>query len=305
MELIARIAPFFAIIAAGALAGRLGLLNARIGGWLSAYTCWIGFPALLIRWLGDAPPPDAGQAAALGAYGAAMAGLILAVWAFARRAGWTPQAAAGLPMVSVVGNTAFLGAPLAVAVLGTAVRPLAATLVAVDFILLMGVAIAILQTGAASLGIGAALRRVLANPTVLGAATGLALSATGVRPPGLAAQGLSLLAATASPVALVALGGLIGRDGGLPARRDLSPLALALGVKLLAAPLLVWIALGLVGASAAARATATLLAACPTAVNVFIQTRAFGVFARGAAEAVVAGTVLSALTLPLIAHFLS
>ena len=69
--------------------------------------------------------------------------------------------------------------------------------------------------------------------------------------------------------------------------------------------ILVWIALGLVGASAEARATATLLAACPTAVNVFIQTRAFGVFARGAAEAVVAGTVLSALTLTLIAHFLS
>ena len=85
----------------------------------------------------------------------------------------------------------------------------------------------------------------------------------------------------------------------------LNRIALALGVKLLAAPLLVWIALGLVGASAEARATATLLAACPTAVNVFIQTRAFGVFARGAAEAVVAGTVLSALTLTLIAHFLS
>ena len=36
-----------------------------------------------------------------------------------------------------------------------------------------------------------------------------------------------------------------------------------------------------------------------------VQTRAFGVFARGAAEAVVAGTVLSALTLTLLAHFLS
>ncbi|MFN3484197.1 MAG: hypothetical protein ACK44W_01745, partial [Planctomycetota bacterium] len=36
-----------------------------------------------------------------------------------------------------------------------------------------------------------------------------------------------------------------------------------------------------------------------------IQTRAFGVFARGAAEAVVAGPVLSALTLTLIAHFLN
>jgi len=306
LDLIARIAPFFAIIAAGALAGRIGLLNARLGGWLSAYTFWIGFPALLIRWLGDAPPPDSGQALALLVYAGVMAGLILAVWALGRRAGFVgAEAAAGLPMVSVVGNTAFLGAPLAAAVLGASVRPLAATLVAVDFILLMGLAIAILQTGAASLGIGAALRRVLANPTVLGAAAGLALSVTGLRLPGPADEGLSLLAATASPVALVALGGLIGREGGLPARRDLPPLGLALGAKLLLAPLLVWLALGLAGASPDIRATATLLAACPTAVNVFIQTRAFGVFARGAAEAVIAGTVLSALTLTLIAHFLS
>lgn len=306
MDLIARIAPFFAVIAAGALAGRVGLLNARLGGWLSAYTFWIGFPALLLRWLGDAPPPDAGQALALAVYAGVMAGLILAIWMFARRAGWIgPEAAAGLPMVALVGNTAFLGAPLAAAVLGAAVRPVAATLVAVDFILLMGLAIAILQTGAPSLGIGAALRRVLANPTVLGAAGGLVLSASGARLPGLADQGLSLLAATASPVALLALGGLIGRDGGLPARADVSPLALALAVKLLVAPLLVWLALGLVGAAPEVRATATLLAACPTAVNVFIQTRAFGVFARGAAEAVVAGTVLSALTLTLIAHFLN
>lgn len=66
MDLIARIAPFFAIIATGALAGRIGLIGPRLGGWLSAYTFWIGFPALLIRWLGDAPPPDASQGLALG-----------------------------------------------------------------------------------------------------------------------------------------------------------------------------------------------------------------------------------------------
>lgn len=305
MDLIARIAPFFAIIAAGALAGRLGLLGPRLGGWLSAYTFWIGFPALLIRWLGDAPPPDASQGLALGLYGLTMTLLLLGVWAVGRRLALPPETAAGLPMVASLGNSAFLGAPLAVAVLGEAVRPQAAALVAIDFILLMGLAVAILQTGSAAVGLGAALRRVLANPTVLGAACGLLLATTGTRLPGPIDQMLTLLALTASPVALVALGGLIGREGGWPRRRDQGPLALALMVKLALAPLLVWLVLGAAGVAPELQATATLLAACPTAVNVFIQTRNMGVFARGAAEAVIAGTVLSAVTLAAIAHFLA
>ena len=82
-------------------------------------------------------------------------------------------------------------------------------------------------------------------------------------------------------------------------------MALALVLKLMLAPLLVWLVLGAATVAPELRATATLLAACPTAVNVFIQTRNIGVFARGAAEAVIAGTVLSAISLTLIAHFLA
>jgi predicted permease len=59
------------------------------------------------------------------------------------------------------------------------------------------------------------------------------------------------------------------------------------------------------GVDPIARATVTLLAACPTAVNVFIQTRALDVFARGAAQAVIAGTILSLLSLTVLAHFLT
>jgi malonate transporter and related proteins len=305
LDLIARIAPFFAIIAAGAVAARLGLLGPRLGSWLSAYTFWIGFPALLIRWLGDAPAPQASQGLAMGLYGLTMTLLLLGAWAAARRMSLAKETAAGLPMVSGLGNTAFLGAPLAVAVLGDGVRAQAAALVAIDFILLMGLAVAILQTGTAAVSLLGALRRVLANPTVLGAACGLALSAAQTRLPGPADQLLTWLALTASPVALIALGGLIGREGGWPRRQDQGPLALALALKLMLAPLLVWLVLGAAAVAPELRATATLLAACPTAVNVFIQTRNMGVFARGAAEAVIAGTVLSAISLTLIAHFLA
>lgn len=305
MDIVARVAPFFLLIAVGALAGRLGWLDARRGGWLSAYTFWIGFPALLLRWLGDAPPPGRDEVTSLVGYGAVMGATLVAVWGLGRRLNLPRPAAAGAPMAAVVGNTAFLGAPLAAAVLGEGVRPLAAAVVAVDFILLMGVAVAILQTGAPSLGLGAALRRVLANPTVLGAVGGLAIAAFGLRLPGPADQGLTVLAASASPVALLALGGLIGREGVRIHSEERVALGLVLSIKLALAPLLVWFVLTWLGVDPIARATVTLLAACPTAVNVFIQTRALEVFARGAAQAVIAGTILSLLSLTVLAHFLT
>jgi len=305
VDVFARVAPFFLLIAVGALAGRLGWLDARRGGWLSAYTFWIGFPALLLRWLGDAPPPGRDEVTSLVGYGAVMGATLVAVWGLGRRLNLPRPAAAGAPMAAVVGNTAFLGAPLAAAVLGEGVRPLAAAVVAVDFILLMGVAVAILQTGAPSVGLGAALRRVLANPTVLGAVGGLAIAAFGLRLPGPADQGLTLLAASASPVALLALGGLIGREGVRIHSDERVALGLVLSIKLALAPLLVWFMLTWLGVDPIARATVTLLAACPTAVNVFIQTRALDVFARGAAQAVIAGTILSLLSLTVLAHFLT
>ncbi|WP_374575694.1 AEC family transporter [Phenylobacterium sp.] len=304
MDLLLRIAPFFALIAAGAVAGRFGLLNARRGGWLSAYTFWIGFPALLIRWLGDAPPPDPALARALLAYGLTM-GVVLAAAPFiGRLLSFRREACAGLAMTSGVGNTAFLGAPLAVSIFGPAVRAPAASAVAVDFIALMAAGIAILQTGRPGGRIGMALRRVFLNPTVAGAATGLALSALQARLPVAIDRPLTWLAATASPVALVALGGLIGREWSQPERHDAGPLMLTLALKLLVAPALVWTSLGLVGAPEAVRASLTLLAACPTAVNVFIQTRVFDIHARGAALAVIAGTVISAASLSVLAHLL-
>ena len=305
MDIFARVAPFFLLIAVGALAGRLGWLDARRGGWLSAYTFWIGFPALLLRWLGDAPPPGRDEVTSLVGYGAVMGATLVAVWGLGRRLNLPRPATAGAPMAAVVGNTAFLGAPLAAAVLGEGVRPLAAAVVAVDFILLMGVAVAILQTGAPSLGLGTALRRVLANPTVLGAVGGLAIAAFGLRLPGPADQGLTVLAASASPVALLALGGLIGREGVRIHSEERVALGLVLSIKLALAPLLVWFVLTWLGVDPIARATVTLLAACPTAVNVFIQTRALDVFARGAAQAVIAGTILSLLSLTVMAHFLT
>jgi malonate transporter len=67
----------------------------------------------------------------------------------------------------------------------------------------------------------------------------------------------------------------------------------------------VWFATSLVSADPVFRNTATLLAACPTAVSVFIQTRTLNVFAKGGAMAVVLATAVSVVTLPLLGAWLA
>ena len=163
------------------------------------------------------------------------------------------------------------------------------------------VALGFLRAGEGGRGRRARLAAVL-NPTVVGAAVGMTLSLSGRQLWSPIGATVDLLAATASPVALVALGGLIGVRRLLPDRRETAPLALALVLKLIAAPLLVWLAFSVWGGAASGVMTVgVLLAACPTAVNVFVQARAFGVFEAGAARAVGLGAVASLLTLSVIA----
>ena len=77
----------------------------------------------------------------------------------------------------------------------------------------------------------------------------------------------------------------------------ISTIVMAALAKLALFPLLAWFAIGLTPAPPAFRAGATLLAAAPTAVSVFIQTRAYNVFARGAARTVALTTALAMITL--------
>lgn len=302
MDLLARIAPFFLLIGLGALAGRLKLLDE--GGWrgLSAYTFWIGFPALLVSWLGGAPAPDGRLLMSVAVY----VGVFLAIMGLAYALGavlrWPPVERAGAAACAGVGNTAFLGAPIAVALLGESARGPAMAFVAADFTLLTAmVALGFLRAGAGRSSSRARLAAVV-NPTVAGAGVGVALSLSGLRLWAPADAAVDLLAATASPVALIALGGLIGAQRLLPDRREAGPLMLALGLKLLVAPLLVWGLFAAWGRAPVEVVTvAILLAACPTAVNVFVQARAFGVFEAGAARSVGLGAVLSLFTLTLIA----
>lgn len=301
MDLLARIAPFFLLIAVGVVAARLKLPDE--GGWrgLAAYTFWIGFPALLVSWLGGAPAPGAATVFSVAVYAAVMAAMIGLAAVAGRLLRWRPVDTAGAAACAGVGNTAFLGAPIVVALLGESARGPAMAFVAADFTVLTAIAAFGLQHAAGRAVSARARLAVLVNPTVVGAACGIALSLGGWRLWTPLGQTVDLLAATASPVALVALGGLIGRQRLLPDRRERAPLTLGLFLKLLAAPVLVGLIFSRTPQLAPFLPVAVMLAACPTAVNMFVQARAFGVFEAGSARAVGLGALISLVSLSVAA----
>lgn len=299
MDVLIRVIPFFALIAVGVVVARAKLIDLTGARALSAYVFWVAFPALLLHALSTSPPPDATLAKGLGAYAlAAAAPLVLAV-IVGTFAGWSREARSGAGMASIGGNTAFLGMPMAISLFGANAAVPAASVVAIDTTFIM-----IIATGTLLSASGGAVRRTAVltatNPLVIASAIGATMMFAGLHFPAPVLDALGMLRATASPVGLVALGVVVGLEFGRPAPGETAPVATAALFKLLLAPALVWLATGLVGASPLFRAVATLQAACPTAVNVFIQTRTYGVWAKGGAMAVVLATVISVVTLPLI-----
>jgi hypothetical protein len=305
LGVLSRVLPFFLLVGAGVALVRLRLLDEGMSRGLSAYVFWIGFPALLIHSLSRIGTPGTALAWGLAAFAGAallvMAGLLVLGLAL----GWTREERAGAALAGGLGNSAFLGLPIAVAVLGPEAARLAAGVVAVDFVIVAATGIALLGW-AAGRSIPGSVWRALSNPVVVASLIGVGLAITGLSLPSLLDRAVTAAAVSGSPVALVALGAALAlRSPDVEAVPRSGPVIAAAFAKLLALPVLTWLAVGLTDAPIAFRLGATLLAATPTAVNVFIQTRSLGVFARGAARTVALTTALAVITLSAVALLLT
>ena len=303
MEVLARVAPFFALVGIGAAAARLGALTAPGAAGLSRYVYWLAFPALLLHALAATRIPSAAEAPGLATYVLALACPYLLAVGLATWRRWPGEVRAVLPLLSGLNNDAFLGAPLVLAVLPPAAGAHLGPLVALNWLLLAPLGVAGLHRGARGGGWARALVAALVNPVTVGALLGGAclvfLPHAPGRPgwPAPVEMVVAALAGSSTPVALVALGAVTGLEGLRPAVDARPAVLAAVALRLLTAPLLVWTALTLVRAPLDLRAAAVVLAACPTAVTSFIQAQAYAQWPRAAAQTVVLTTLLSAVTL--------
>jgi len=295
--------PIFALIGAGWLARYWNWIGAAGATEMNRFVVYLGMPALLFQIMAKASWQQLDQPGFIAAFGlgcAAIYGLTVAVCR------WQGSA---LPDASLNGlnagyaNVGFIGFPLCVAAFGPASLTPATIASIITVCVLFAVAVTVMELGlnqGGSLGgIAAKVGLSLAkNPMLLAPVLGAGYAALAPPLPAGADRFLSLLAAAASPCALVSLGLFIADTRGRPA---LPALSIQVALKLVGQPLLTWmLAHWVFGLAPLQTAIAVVLAGLPTGTGPFMLAKMYEREGSNIAGSILVSTVLSIVTISLL-----
>ncbi|SNR23821.1 AEC family transporter [Blastococcus mobilis] len=289
-------AALAAVIAAGWVVGRTGILGKDAPGILSRLSFYVATPALLFLTLARADTGVVASAALIGTAGAAVvSALLFAGLAWSRWRLPAAELATGGLAASYV-NAGNLGVPVSVYVLGDA--SYVAPVLLFQVLVMAPVGLAVLADSRAEAGPTTHWRQLLVQPlrtpVVIGCALGLLLAASGLQLPALVLEPVELIAALAVPAALLAYGMTLH---GAP-RPAAGPLAgqvwLAVALKNVAMPAIAY-ALGrwVADLDGIALLAVTVTSALPTAQNVFVYASAYDRGTLLARDVILLSTVLS------------
>lgn len=295
-------APIYLLIAAGFCMVRFGWMAApdlRVLGRFVAQFC---VPALLFRAITRQPLGEVLQTEFLFVYVAGSLLSLALVLVFARRVRGRDMSLAAIQGLGAANsNSAFIGYPVVLQVLGPTAGVALALTTLVENLLIIPLSLALAETGAAGQRPLALLKTTLSalsrNPMILAIAAGLLVSGIGIPIPAVLDSAVGLAAAAAPPTALFVIGGSLV---GLKLSGMRGDIALVAGGKLLLHPLCVLgFLLLLPPADPLLRAAALLFAAMPMLSIYPVLAQRHG-HDRFCAAALLAATVSSFFTLSLL-----
>jgi predicted permease len=299
MKLLSIILPVFALVLIGWGARRREILAPAAFHGLRDVVFFLAMPALLFSALVETPPIDLLDITSV--YFAATLTIFACGFVAARLLRRRLAMAAMLGLNCSYGNTVLIGIPIVVAALGAEALPSQLAIIALHSAILLPLASVLVEMD----GVDPTKRRPLAilvsalvaalrNPIIASILVAFLWRATGLPLPAPATGLLHMLGASATPLALICLG------GSLPpiTRRALdAETFIATGLKLVALPALVWALGRLAHLPNLPLTVAVLVGAMPTGANAFLLARRDERLAEVSAATVVATTVLSPLTL--------
>jgi hypothetical protein len=300
VELVGLILPFFGLIALGAVTGLIKRQPIEEMGWLNTFIVYLALPALFFSLLSETPVEMLTRwdfiLTNIGVTFTVLA-LIFAIALIATRGRVdeaTVQALAG-----GYGNIGFMGPGLAILVFGREAAVPVALIFCFENVMHFTLAPAMMAIGGRSKRsalrvAGQVVRRIVTHPFIVATALGVGAAFAGLQPPEAVGRLITYLAQAAAPCALFAMGVTLALR---PLRRVPLALAYILPAKLILHPALMLVALWLAGPFDPVWVfTAVLLAALPTATNVFVIAHQYGVWIERASASILISTVLSIVT---------
>ncbi|WP_222876089.1 AEC family transporter [Terrihabitans soli] len=298
-NVLAIVLPVFGLIAIGFAAAKLKLITERAGDGLADYVFALAVPALIFRTLSESKVPLTDSpwgywvsyfAAAAVAWGI---GMIFARRVFSRDA----RESVIHGFCSAQSNTVFLGIPLILQAYGDAGAVPLFLLLAVHLPLMMGAASIMIESadaGDAGFRFGPFIKTLATHPILLALFAGVLAQIVGVRAPESLKPILDGLSASASPVALVAMGLALSRYG---FSADPKAATVSAVLKLMLHPLLVFVFAHFVFAlDPVFTGVGVLFAALPSGINGYLLAVRYRTGERFASSAIAVSTALSVVT---------
>jgi malonate transporter len=296
--------PIWALTVLGYLVGRSGVLGDRAELVLGRLVFHVAMPAVLFTTLSRTPVSRLLSPAivvfAVGTLVVGVGALAASRWLFGR--GLAEQSIGAMAACYV--NSANLGVPVAISVLGDA--SFIVTVLLFQVLLVTPVVLTLVEMDVASAS-GHRWRELLTlpvrNPIIAASGLGVAVSALGWRLPDLVNGPLTQLGAAAVPTALLVLGmSLHSRERREPTNRR--ELWITVLLKAVAQPLVAFLAGEALGLDARLLLAVVLCSALPTAQNVFVYAHQYALDTRLPRNAVLLSTVLSMVTLSGVTVFM-
>ncbi len=292
--------PVFLVLGFGYLAAwKLGLTEGAVDGAM-VYAQGFAFPVLLFRGVSGLHLSETFNPAMLGSFYTGVlvgffAGFLGAHYLFKRP--WQDSVAVGF--ATAFSNGGLLGLPITERAYGSDAISFNFAIIAFHAPFVYTLAVTVMEIvkaegrsiWATALSV---LRSMAKNPLLIGIVLGALTNLSGLALPGPAKSAVDMIAASAIPVALVGLGGILYR---YKPEGDLKLVAWMVAISLVLHPAIVFGLAHLTHLSIGPMRSAVLMAAMPTGVNAYVFANMYGVARRVAATAVLASTAVSILSI--------
>lgn len=307
-QVLSTVIPLFGLVLLGFLSAKWRPIPLDGLRWLNFFIVYIALPALFFKLLMVTPVAEFANITFLLCSTIATFAVFLICFSLAKVLRKASTPVAGIQgLAGAYGNIGYMGPPLAIATLGPEAGVPVALILCLENSMHFTLAPLLLssdnndQMGRLAF-VGSILKKLFTHPFILACIAGVSAAFFEIQLPLAADNLLNSMANAAAPCALFAMGVTAALK---PLKRVPVELNYLVPVKLLIHPLLVYFATSWIpGVPQYWVYAAVLLAALPTATNVFVIAQQYQLWEERASSAVVISTLLSTVSVTMIVYLI-